>query len=77
MLVFARLVLRICVFVWACSAAVYSSRFNNGDRLGNSHQIIMGIEPAFPHVHIPLMQEGKTQMHFIFRNKIEFTFSIM
>ena len=56
-----------------CSAAVYSSRFNNDDRLGNSHQVIMGIEPVFPHEHIPLMQEGKTQIHFRFRRTTEFT----
>lgn len=46
------------------SAVVGSSRFNNDDRLGNIHQIIMGIEPVFPYERIPLMQEGKTQMHF-------------
>ena len=47
-----------------CSAAEGSSRFNNDDRLGNSHQIIMGIESVFLHERILLRQEGKTQMHF-------------
>lgn len=46
------------------SAVVGSTTFNNDDRLGNSQQIIIGIEPAFSHGHIPLMQEGKIQMHF-------------
>ncbi len=59
-----------------CLVTVYSSRFSNDDRLGNSHQVIMGIEPVSLHERIPLMQEGKTQMHFIFRSMIEFTLSI-
>ena len=64
------------MFVWAVFVAVYSTVFNNDDRLGNSHQAIMCIEPAFPQQHIPLMQEGDTQMHFIFRVMIEFTSSM-
>lgn len=31
----------------------------------------MGIEPGLLHEEIPLMQEGKTQMHFKFRSMIE------
>lgn len=60
-----------------CSVAVCNSGFNNDDRLGNRPGVIMGIEPVFPHEHIPLMHDGKTRMHFIFRGVIEFKSSMI
>lgn len=53
------------LFIWClgfvCLCELYSCSFNNDD--GLTCKVMVGIEPVFPHEHVPLMLKGMTSMH--------------